>query len=40
MFMFLTDLHAMIIQSWNDFWDEYSPEDHMRIQIEGQPKCK
>ena len=26
--MFLTAIYAAIMKSWNEFWDEYTPEEY------------
>ena len=28
--MFFAAMYAMIMNSWNEFWDEYTPEDYER----------
>ena len=28
MLMFLAEMHAMITNSWNAFWDEYDPNKY------------
>lgn len=28
MLMFLAAIYAIIMNSWNEFWNEYDPEEH------------